>query len=273
MTLWVSAPSKKQLVFFVVILGGVVTSAGYFVAIKYYSGVEYSDSTMSCVAQEVIRACSSSSPLRVLFFVLSDSEDQRKLIRSTYAKPSFAHPIHWRTVFVTHGPSLSSLSQECGLHGDMLVSIGNTIPKFVTWAKKVCSNASLVVYMDQKVLPHPFYLAHYKRTRIQAKAQNFFCVPSWTNGTMSCSPLVIAFHGAMLENAEALENEDPEKPVHLARIEDMRSFVAVNESMHMLYTVGAVVFFEHHERVELNWTTLWEATMMAEENDPLDLYL
>ncbi|KAH6943595.1 hypothetical protein HPB50_024782 [Hyalomma asiaticum] len=170
-----------------------------------------------------------------------------------------------------------------------------TFLAFVPWIQENCPDVDLVVHMHDAVLPHPFYLPNYRVLHMdhqpQVPLQSFeeFVGRGKTSFIRRHhnAPQVIHCHGTGLSTAEcrsssvlmtkrkgieALAKNGSEQEGLLVtgnlEVRDISSYIAVNETMTMLYTIGAVIFYTYPPNLNVSMLSLWDEMMAAPENSP-----
>ncbi|XP_070380410.1 uncharacterized protein [Dermacentor albipictus] len=249
-----------------------------------------------CEALRVLRTCEREELVKVLFVVDSKPKNakRRRFARRSYARRSFASPLKWLTVFRMRGnkteDELESLVRdECKTAGDMVVPRGPhaeiaaepgsrklapTFLPFVSWILEKCPNVDLVVHMHDAVLPHPFYLPNYRVLHMDHQPQVIHCHSTGFT-TAECNDSSVLM--TKKQGIEALARNASEQEGLMVtgnlEVKNMASYIAVNETMTMLYTIGAVLFYTYPPNLNVSMMSLWEEMMAAPENSPHYLYL
>ncbi|XP_075724175.1 uncharacterized protein LOC142766835 [Rhipicephalus microplus] len=244
-----------------------------------------------CEALSVLETCRYEELVKVLFIVDTKLENvaERTFARRAYGKRSFARPLQWLTVFRMLGQNTTnippSLKKECQNSRDIVVPEGRyataapplpgsskappTFLAFVPWILEQCPNVDLMVYMPDAVLPHPFYLPNYRVLHMDHQPQVIHCHGSgWS--TAGCRPSSVLM--TKKKGIEALAKNASEQEGYMVtgdlEVRDIASYIAVNETMTMLYTIGAVIFFTYQPDLNVSMMSLWKQMMAAPENSP-----
>lgn len=249
-----------------------------------------------CEAVRVLKTCEREELLKVLFVVDTQPENvkQRRFARLSYARRSFSFPLHWLTVFRMLGNNsedelVSLVRDECHRAGDIVVPRGAhaaTAPEpgapktpptflpFAAWILEKCPNVDLVVHMHDMVIPHPFYLPNYRVLHMDHQPQVIHCHGTGfrTAECQASSVLMTKKKGIEAIAQNASEQEGLLVTGNL-EVRDMASYIAVNDSMTMLYTIGAVLFYTYPQNLSVSMMSLWEDMMAAPENSPHYLHL
>ncbi|KAL1427305.1 hypothetical protein MTO96_017594 [Rhipicephalus appendiculatus] len=249
-----------------------------------------------CEALSVLEICRHEELIKVLFVVDTELGNvaQRTFARQTYGKRSFARPLHWLTVFRMLGQNSTnlppSLQEECRVARDIVVPDGRyamaapplpgspqkppTFLAFVPWILDSCPNVDMMVYMHDAVIPHPFYLPNYRVLHMDHQPQVIHCHGTgWS--TAGCRPSSVLM--TKKRGIEALAQNASEQEGHLVtgdlELRDIATYIAVNETMTLLYTIGAVLFFTYPPFLNVSMLSLWNDMMAAPENSPHHLRL
>lgn len=247
-----------------------------------------------CRGMRVIKACAKEDLVKVLFVVdtVLERRPKRRFARNTYAKRSFASPISWLTVFrmmgnVTDqgGDLKPNARSECRAFGDIVVhrngSTGEFVEleegkntssylQFVPWILDNCPHVDLVVFMQDRVIPHPFYLPNYRVIHMDHRPEVIHCHGVGGLPTYFCQArsVVMVKKPGLAPFARNASQEEGWLILNGLEATDMRSYLAVDENMTMLYTAGAVVFYEVPQGLKLTMKSLWKEMMLAPENSP-----
>ncbi|XP_037523761.2 uncharacterized protein LOC119400955 [Rhipicephalus sanguineus] len=244
-----------------------------------------------CEALSVLEICRREELVKVLFVVDTELGNvaERSFARLTYGRRSFARPLHWLTVFRMMGQNSNrlppSLKEECRIARDIVVPGGRyataapplpgspktppTFLAFVPWILEHCPNVDLMVHMHDGVLPHPFYLPNYRVLHMDHQPQVIHCHGTgWS--TAACRPSSVLM--TKKKGIEALAQNASEQEGHLVtgdlEVRDIASYIALNETMTMLYTIGAVIFYTYPPNLNVSRLSLWNEMMAAPENSP-----
>ncbi|KAL1427326.1 hypothetical protein MTO96_017614 [Rhipicephalus appendiculatus] len=249
-----------------------------------------------CEALSVLERCQHEELIKVLFVVDTELENvaERTFARLTYGGHSFARPLHWLTVFRMVGQNSTKLppvlKAECSAAGDIVVPNGRyamaapplpgspkkppTFLAFVPWILDHCPNVDMMVYMHDAVIPHPFYLPNYRVLHMDHQPQVIHCHGTgWS--TAGCRPSSVLM--TKKKGIEALAQNASEQEGHLVtgdlELRDISSYIALNETITMLYTIGAVIFYTYPPNLNVSMLSLWNEMMAAPENSPRFLRL
>ncbi|XP_029845913.2 uncharacterized protein LOC115328690 [Ixodes scapularis] len=232
---------------------------------------------ISCNGTSVIEACRRADTIRVLFVVETNANNRgvRLFIRNSYAGPQFSSPLRWLTVLHIRGEPMPQMYRECSVYGDMVV-LGPSMGflHFAPWILQHCPKVELVVSLEERFLPHPFYLPNYRILNMDHRRNTVHCVVRDVGGTQGCKPGVMVLWRSALEEfiETGTEGEDRLVSSRLP-VMDMSSYVSTGENMTMLYTIGAVVFYRYPEGLNCTMRGLWRKVIKSPDNNPGDLWL
>ncbi|KAL1427327.1 hypothetical protein MTO96_017615 [Rhipicephalus appendiculatus] len=295
------APSTRAGVFLVLLVGSLVWT--YWADMRLFA--QRAERTVSrhllfrddyCEALSVLERCRHEELIKVLFVVDTKLKnlEQRTFARLTYGSHSFARPLHWLTVFRMLRRNSTKLPRalkaECRAARDIVVPDDRyamaappppgspkrppTFLAFVPWILENCPNVDMMVYMPDAVIPHPFYLPNYRVRHMDHQPQVIHCHGSgWS--TAGCRPSSVLM--TKKQGIEALAKKASEQEGHLVtehlELRDISSYIALNETMTMLYTIGAVLFYTYPPDLNVSMLSLWNEMMAAPENSPRFLRL
>ncbi|KAK8761199.1 hypothetical protein V5799_027533 [Amblyomma americanum] len=248
----------------------------------------------NCTANQVIKTCNKEDLVKVLFVVdtVLGNRSNRRFARNSYAKRSFASPIHWLTVFnlvgnVTNekGELAAEALSECRSFGDIVVLRKNgtgellqpgkeqdtsSYLQFVPWILENCPHVDLVVFMQDSMIPHPYYLPNYRVRYMDHRPEAIHChslggstPPSfchWWSVLMAKRPgLTPLLRDAFVQDSQ----------INLNGLEgrDLTSYVSVDDSITMIYTIGAVLFYALPPNLTVSMLSLWKEMLRAPENN------
>lgn len=239
-----------------------------------------------CSGMNVIEACRREELIKILF--VTDTEvnhiEERNFARNSYATQNFARHLKWLTVFrlvetdFLDGNNEKYIVNECEKHGDIVASnrtkSARTFHSFVSWILEYCPNVDLVVHMKDIVIPHPFYLPNYRVLHMDHQPEVIHCHYSGDSqaGCRHDSVLMTKKRGlqALAENATEVDGRIITESLTL---KNMGSYVAINENMTLLYTIGAVIFYTYPPDIKESMMSLWTTMMSSPQNTPSDLRL
>ncbi|KAK8776682.1 hypothetical protein V5799_029973 [Amblyomma americanum] len=292
-------PSHSKNIFMVLVLGPLlylyhhdVQRLPFQLRRRLTDALAFKDS--NCTGMRVVEACGKEELVKVLFVVdtVLENRSNRRFARNAYAKRSFARPIHWLTVFrmmgnVTDekGELAPKARSECRAFGDIVVhrngstgellelEVGknsSTYLQFVPWILDNCPNVDLVVFMQDNVIPNPFYLPNYRVMHMDHRPQVIHCHSFGGVPTSLCKARSVVMAkklGLKLFASKASAVED-ELVLFGLEARDMGSYLSVDDNMTMLYTTGAVVFYAFPEGLNVTMMSLWEEVISAPQNSP-----
>ncbi|KAK8772271.1 hypothetical protein V5799_024485 [Amblyomma americanum] len=142
--------------------------------------------------------------------------------------------------------------------------------QFAPWILENCPQVDLVVFVQANVLPYPFYLPNYRVMHMNHRPEVIHCHGLGDFPTSLChaGSVVIAKKPGLELFSRKASVQGGKLILYKLEAKDLGSYLAVDDSRTMLYTVGVVVFYTFPRSVNVTMMSLWEEMMSAPENSP-----